>query len=122
MFAGLMAAALLTCSCGGKEETGIRDDSDLLYGSTVRVARQYADSLRAASDSAAVIEAFNRFNTVLDSINFSVEANTDLLLTEAENDTLYREIMKVKEIYLERLEALDHNRKNIEEEEPETAL
>ena len=106
---GLMALAL-TAGCGGgrsEEEEGSRpDDARHLYESIMKLTKIYSDSIRMAPDSATVVGAFERFNARLDTINFSVAPDTDLLLTEGENDTLYNNLIALRQIYDRKLAEL----------------
>lgn len=103
----LITAAITAAMWGcAKEEKPANDDSDKLYRGCLAVSRQYADSIRLASDSAAAEEAFNRAGELLDSVNFSVAPDTDLLLTEEENDTLYANITLLRTLLKEKLHNL----------------
>lgn len=103
----LLLVALPSCGGGSDDETG--DDSDRLYHETVRLAHIYADSIRNAPDSAAAMGAFAHFQEKLDTLNFSVKADTDLLLTEGENDTIFLNLQAIRKIYDNKLKALMHN-------------
>ena len=96
-------AILMGQSCAKPAAEAAPDDSDALYNGTLQLAQAYKDSILNAPDSLAARNAFNRFGELMDTLNFSVAPNTDLLLTEAENDTLCREILSVKEILDRRL-------------------
>lgn len=113
-FAWCIGLLILTACAGETEgdEQRRSADADRLFRETLRISRIYADSIRAASDSAAARSAFERFNAGIDSINFAVAPDTDLLLTEGENDTIYRNLMAVRRIYEDKLNAL--SRRHIE--------
>lgn len=98
-----MLPMLASCSRGDNREDGDRGDAPRLYSKTLALAKQYADSLRAAPDSTAAIDIFRRFHSELDSLNFSVAPDTDLLLTEGENDTIYRRLQQLRALYDGRL-------------------
>lgn len=101
---------LAVCACGhtstSDEEAERPVDALRLYSTTCRLVNIYADSIRNAPDSASAIVAFEHLQSELDSLNFSVEPDTDLLLTEGENDTIYMNLMAVRKIYDRRLEQL----------------
>lgn len=100
---------LIVSACGVREEGDSREhrqEARRLYSETLRMARTYTDSLKAAPDSATATAAFGRFNTNLDSLSMTVEPNTDLLLTEGENDTIIIMLTAVRRAYEERLEEL----------------
>lgn len=99
----MMMVVLGLAACSGREETALPDDSDVLCRGLLGVTRAYADSIAAAPDSAAAERLYVRACHLLDSVNFSVAPDTDLLLTEAENDTLCREITALRTLYENRL-------------------
>lgn len=118
------AAAMITtllvasASCRREEQKNERGTDALrLYQSTMRLARIAADSIRNSADSASATEAFERLSNNLDSLNFSVEADTDLMLTEGENDTIFMQLMTVRKIYENKLRSLV---RKVEEEPTET--
>ena len=105
-------------ACGVKEEEVEDDDTDLLYHSTLKLTKIYADSIKMATDSATASGAFSRFNAELDSLNFRVRPDTDLLLTEGENDTIYANLMTVRKIYDRKMKELGEiPRQEVETEE-----
>lgn len=104
---GLMGALLIAAGgCGRGEAPLAPDDSDRLYRETVALAGAYADSISIAPDSAAAWGALERFGELLDSVSFAVAPDTDLLLTEAENDTIFLRVMAVREACEKRLREL----------------
>lgn len=115
----LAVPAFLTMLAGcGKSGDGDQmppDDAYVLYHQTNKLLRQYYDSISQAPDSATAIGAFEHLNSELDSLNFSVEADTDLKLTEGENDTTYRNIIAVRKLYDRKL--VEFGRKHREPEE-----
>lgn len=90
----LVAFSLL--SCNRPKEMTRPDDTDTLYKESVALAREFTDSIRTAPDSVAALRAFASFGTRLDSLNYALAPDTDLLLTEGENDTLFMEITAVR--------------------------
>ena len=93
-------------ACNKQAPVELPDESDSLFNGMTSLTMAYIDSITAATDSASAIDAFNRFNTLADSVNFSVPPDTDLLLTEAENDTLYKLISHLTTTYHEKLHSL----------------
>lgn len=113
--------ALLLSACNGSvaDQQEANDQSDRLYHASLSLIAAYTDSLRLASDSAAVNETFQRFQQELDSLNQSVPPDTDLLLTEGENDTIYMRLTTLREIYNSRLKSLEQRQDSVEIEEIE---
>lgn len=101
---------LLLTACGGKteeeEDTGT-EDALILYTSTLMLIRQYTDSISTAPDSLTLSQIYTRFNAKLDSVNFAVEPDTDLNLSEGQNDTLFIEMEKFRALYNQRLQHLE---------------
>lgn len=94
------AAGIILLAGGCSERNSERhDDSDRLYQGTLELAREYADSISFATDSASLERAFERFNLLLDSLNFTVEPDTDLMLSEGENDTVTRTVLSLRDLY-----------------------
>lgn len=108
----LAAASLgllsLLCSCSGGARPETVDDTDSLYRGSMALLDLYTDSIGHAPDSASAAGAFGRFQEKFDSLNFAVAPNTDLQLTEEENDTLYARLIRIREIFEEKLYNLGH--------------
>lgn len=82
-------ALLLFASCRNNEERKDRREARHLFISTFNLTAAYCDSMKCAADSAAVIRLDNDYQEKLTKLNLSVSPETDALLTEGENDTLY---------------------------------
>ena len=95
-------------SCGGSTEgeESRPPEARKLYVDIWRLTKAYVDSIRMAPDSAAAEGAFERFNARLDTVNFSVPPDTDLLLTEGENDTVFMNLMALRRVYEHKLRSL----------------
>lgn len=115
------AAALLAGACTGKPVEEKPDDTDRLFHETLNLVKIYSDSIKGAPDS-TLNGIYLRFMTRLDSLNFAVEADTDLQLTEGENDTIYSKLMELDSIYRARLsQRRDTLPENQPEDNPETS-
>lgn len=99
---------LMLGSCGRHHEDEQQPPTDVyrLYHTTNKLLRECYREMETATDSATVTEAFDNLNSALDSLNFSVAADTDLQLTEGENDTTYNNIIAVRRLYDRRLREL----------------
>lgn len=105
---------LLLGSCGGKqEETSVPDDATLLYHNILTLISEYSDSISHTTDSLTTQEMLTRFNSKLDSLNFAVPSDTDLELSEGENDTIFQQIENLRRIY-------DSQLKGMAKTEPDT--
>lgn len=101
-----VSAQLAMVACRSKPVVDTRDESERLFRASMTLASAYTDSITAATDSAGAQELYRRFSAKMDSLNFSVPADTDLLLTEGENDTLVNLILGVRKALTERLRCL----------------
>ena len=99
----LMAFVAAVVSCGKKAEAPVSDDSDILFSGTMSLLKEYTAKIGSAIDSASVDSLFARFTLLADSLNFAVEADTDLLLTEEENEKLYVGLDSLLSVYERRL-------------------
>ena len=100
----------ILASCGEHEEGEERpSDANRLFKTSCRLTSIYAEKIRLAQDSATAIGIFEEMQNELDSLNFSVPPDTDLQLTEGENDTIFMNLMAVRRIYDRKLRELKSN-------------
>ncbi|MCM1377124.1 MAG: hypothetical protein NC097_05535 [Clostridium sp.] len=71
-----------------KSEVQRADFSDGLYQESVELAREYILKIKNAPDSASVDSLMARYQDIIDSLNFQYPPDTDMKLTEGQNDTL----------------------------------
>lgn len=76
---------------GCKQENHEKDRSaaDEMFSRIIRLTSNYTSKLAEISDSAEWAKLCNEFEDSLDRINFSYPPDTDLLLTEGQNDTIH---------------------------------
>ena len=83
---------LIVCSfvisCGNKKESRRSGDADVLFTQSVNLLNQITQQLTFAKDSLSVDSLSDLFEKKIVEINFSVSPETDLNLTEQENDSL----------------------------------
>ena len=102
------SAVVVTSSCSTAPSAPEPDDSDRLYSGSLSILRAAADSIAAASDSVEARAIFARANSRLDALALSVAPDTDLLLTEGENDTLFMEVTRLRSVLATRFSSLAH--------------
>lgn len=85
-----VAMLLLSAGCTRETATDDHSDADALFRESVRLLRTYTDSLAKATDSATCRRLSENLDSELTKLNFRYPANTDMSLTEGQNDTLYR--------------------------------
>lgn len=93
----ILGTVLAGCKSESKEKD--RSDADKMFARICKLTKEYTEKLSEAPDSATWAEVYNEFEDKLEKISFSYPPDTDLLLTEGQNDTiqnLLEEIVKVK--------------------------
>lgn len=75
--------------CNHNTKNHNRDEARQLYRQTVHEIRIYTDSMKNAHDSVEVIRLDDEFRERLTKINMESSPETDALLSEGENDTLF---------------------------------
>lgn len=84
----LTVVALSVASCGQGQEKGRGEGPRALYQRSVRLMELYTDSLENARDSANIIRLSVALENKLTQLNYVFPADTDLDISEGENDTL----------------------------------
>ncbi len=80
--------------------------ADQLFEKSANVIKGYTDSLANVADSATLRRLKDGFNEKMSKINFQFPADTDLKLSEEENDSLIRLIDRLVETIREKEAAL----------------
>lgn len=101
----LLLSAFLAAmgGCGRADKEKDRTAASSLFMHTVKLADRYAVKIGNAPDSARLAELSREFEDSLEHLNFSYPPDTDLLLTEGQNDTIYRCVQKIVEARKRRL-------------------
>lgn len=74
--------------CGRRADNTARKNARDLYLKSSKLLRAYADSMEAAKDSATLLALEARLNDSMTRLNFEYPTETDLEISEGENDTL----------------------------------
>ncbi len=104
--AGLCACFLLTVGCKEKAPSPQELAAPDLFSGVTGTLAAYTDSLMKAPDSLAVERLMEHLTDKLTKVNFNQPANTDLALSEDENDSIYKLTSKLMSARADRLEAL----------------
>lgn len=80
--------ALSSCSGGNKGED--RSAADSLFKAVTALTESYTAKISEAPDSARWASLAKEYEDSLVKINFSLPPDTDQLLTEGQNDTIYQ--------------------------------
>lgn len=92
IYAALAAStlSLLLCACNGNRNHENNEAARQLFLKSKHLTEEYIDSIQHAVDSVAVSRMVENFNIKLTTVNYQFPADTDLDLTEEENDSLIR--------------------------------
>lgn len=85
-----LLAIAVSGGCKGDNKDTDHAMAAQLFGKSASLISLYTDSIRNAKDSAALKRMANDFDERLAKINFQFPADTDLHLTEQENDSLIK--------------------------------
>lgn len=78
-------------SCKNKDSKDLNktDDARMLFQKSTELIIDFTTKLKNAQDSAQIDSLIKTFDKTLTDLNFSFPPNTDLQLTEQENDSLF---------------------------------
>lgn len=113
----LVMTSLLFFSCHKKEETDNNVEAEILFENSIELIKDYTYQIKNASDSAQIDSLSKTLEKKITEINFSVPPQTDLKLSEEENDSIFKlmKIMKteqenkLKSFALNPMDSLDNN-------------
>lgn len=74
--------------CSKETKKKDRSDADEMFKRIISLTSSYIAKIELAPDSAEWVELCRQFEDSLDRINFSYPPDTDILLTEGQNDTI----------------------------------
>lgn len=75
--------------CSQEKKTYDRSDANEMFGKICNLTKEYTGKLTESPDSSTWAATCAEFEDKLDKINFSYPPDTDLLLTEGQNDTIH---------------------------------
>lgn len=78
----------ISAGCREDRHNSKRDQAVNLYYKSVNLIRLYTDSIGMAKDSATLLGMSDRFAKKMTDLNFQFPSETDLEISEGENDTL----------------------------------
>lgn len=107
LFVAILATVLSGCS--EKAPTPQQEAVPGLYSGTIKILHSYNDSLSRANDSATVLRLMDNLLVKLTRLNFELPPNTDLELSEDENDTIYKLTSKIIALRDKRLSSLSRD-------------
>lgn len=85
----LAICLILTAGCRNRPPVDLGDAAQSLYERSVLMTRAYIDSMRHTNDSAAWERLSKAYDDRMARLNFEYPADTDLYMSEGQNDTMY---------------------------------
>lgn len=87
-YIGIMLLMVTAVGCGRQTDDSARIHARDLYLKSSRLLRAYCDSMAASRDSVSLLNLESRLKESLTRLNFEYPTETDLQISEGENDTL----------------------------------
>lgn len=81
---------LMCLSCSRRHEPISHEDAGKMFEKSINLLILYTDSISNAADSTQVEGLLNAYEYKINAINFEFPPDTDLRLTEEENDSLIK--------------------------------
>ena len=85
----LSLVCLCVTGCSKEKKHVDRSDAKKMFERICKLTSEYTDILANSADSSSWAKATSEYEEKLDKINFSFPPDTDLLLTEGQNDTIH---------------------------------
>ncbi len=104
----LSAASLCMASCTKENKSKDRSEAKDMYEQICKLTKDYTKKLADSPDSVSWAAACTEFEEKLDKINFSYPPDTDLLLTEGQNDTIHSLMQQYIEARDKRIQSILH--------------
>ncbi len=102
----LAAVCFFGAGCKRENTDKDRSQADEMYARICQLTKDYTSKLETAPDSTDWAATCSEFEEKLDKISFSYPPDTDILLTEGQNDTIHtlmQEYVKVRNKRIHRL-------------------
>lgn len=107
-FALLAIVCIGFCGCNKENSSKDRRDASEMFEKICRLTEEYTGKLEEAPDSADWAALCTEFEEKLDKVNFSYAPDTDLLLTEGQNDTIQSLLQEYVRIRDQRIHGILH--------------
>lgn len=99
-------AFFLCLSCIREKDNNDDHEARLLFDTSALLIKDFSNKFLKAIDSIQIDSLDKSFEKKMIEINFSVPPETDLRLTEQENDSLYKLLMILYQIRLDKLKEI----------------
>lgn len=84
----ITALGAINFACTSSKENDRAEQTKSLYEKSCCLIREYTDSIASAGDSISVQRYLSNFEDRLTHLNYEYEPDTDIYMTESQNDTL----------------------------------
>lgn len=84
-----IAMGMIASSCSKETHHKDRSNAIEMYERICKLTKEYTEKIVDSSDSMSWAAINSEFESKLDKVNFSYPPDTDLLITEGQNDTIY---------------------------------
>ena len=109
VFSFIILVFFLT-SCEKKESNDNSEEARQLFSESADLILDITSKINSASDSTTIDSLSRLYEKRITDINFSYPAETDLKLTEQENDSLFKLIVSMKNVKSDKLQKLSISR------------
>ena len=103
---------ILASGCRKTSDSTTHIAAEQLFNKSLVLLRAYTDSMKSARDSAHVELLARAFDSKINAVNFEFPPDTDLRLTEEENDSLIKLSDRMVEARRKRLKHFARNEKD----------
>lgn len=108
VFAIIGMACICGFGCTQEKKNKDRSDANEMFGRICKLTKEYTVKLTESQDSSSWADICIEFEDKLDKINFSYPPDTDLLLTEGQNDTIHALMLEYINAREERIHSILH--------------
>lgn len=98
---------LVFTNCEPKRKSVDRSQATMMYNMLRQLVISYTDSLSTATDSVSIASITERYEELLTELIFKYPANTDLLMTNGQQDTISNLTAKFVRIKNEKIKGLN---------------
>ena len=108
MIVPLLAVVWIAAGCSKENSRKDRSEASAMFQRIYALTGSYTKKLSEAPDSADWAQMCREFEDSLDKINFSYPPDTDLLLTEGQNDSIHALLEEYRRVRDERIHEILH--------------
>lgn len=101
----LMICGILFLGCKRDKQDGNTEEKDRLFEESAQTMISFISQIEAARDSLEVDSLYTLYQKKIIDINFSVSPETDLKMTEQENDSLFHLLNDLNKARIDKLES-----------------